>query len=119
MSAKDQRLTKQSERAAMLVLLREREGRTPGRANPHWVHCFWRQRIMGNEEIKRMLGVGMATMSDHLRLYKDPFEPSGEEVRRVPFEMGAHIFLRTTDAESKATLDGDAEAGMPSDCSEA
>ena len=27
-------------------------------------------------EIKRVLGVGTATMAEHLRHYKDPFEPS-------------------------------------------
>jgi hypothetical protein len=27
-------------------------------------------------DIKRQLGVGTATLADHLREYKDPFEPS-------------------------------------------
>ncbi len=38
-------------------------------------------------EIKRVLGVGTATMADHLRQYKDPFEPSDRELtleRRGP-----------------------------------
>lgn len=31
---------------------------------------------MSHEDIKRQLGVGTATLRDHLRDYKDPFEPS-------------------------------------------
>lgn len=32
--------------------------------------------IVSREDIKRQLGVGTATLRDHLRDYKDPFEPS-------------------------------------------
>jgi hypothetical protein len=31
---------------------------------------------VNNLDIKRQLGVGIATLADHLRDYKDPFEPS-------------------------------------------
>jgi hypothetical protein len=38
-------------------------------------HDFGRKHVAKHDEINRVLSVGMATMSDHLRLYKDPFEP--------------------------------------------
>ena len=41
---------------------------------------------MNSQDIKRMLGVGMATMTEHLREYKDPFEPEERELHPLPIE---------------------------------
>jgi hypothetical protein len=68
-------IIKQQERKVMLEILREREAASPTHLNPDWVHDFWNKRQMDHSNINRVLSVGMATMSDHLRLYKDPFEP--------------------------------------------
>ncbi len=35
---------------------------------------------MKNENIKRVLSIGVVTMSERLRIYKDPFETSGHEL---------------------------------------
>lgn len=60
--------------------------------------------IVNNLDIKRKLGVGMATWSDHLREYKDPFEPSDvsqeESVPDLEFEL--FVLCKTAgDAKSK------------------
>lgn len=41
---------------------------------------------MNDHNIKRVLGVGMATMAEHLREYKDPFEPEERELSLVPIQ---------------------------------
>jgi hypothetical protein len=69
------KIIKQQERKVMLGILKEREANSPYHLNPHWVHDFWNMRQAEQLEINRILGVGVAKMSDHLRLYKDPFEP--------------------------------------------
>ena len=42
--------------------------------------------MMNKHDIKRVLGVGTATMSEHLRQYKDPFEPREPELTLEPLE---------------------------------
>jgi len=42
---------------------------------------------MKNSDIKRILSVGMTTMSDRLREYKDPFEP--RELQLAPIDRRA------------------------------
>ena len=42
---------------------------------------------MNNGDIKRMLGVGAATLSDKLRYYKDPFEPPEFEFASMPIDV--------------------------------
>lgn len=68
-------IAKQQERESMLTMLRQREVTSPSRPIPDRTHEFWRKRLLEPAEIKRVLGVGDASMSDHLRLYKDPFDP--------------------------------------------
>jgi hypothetical protein len=68
------KITKQQEREVMLEMLIVRESRRSCHSDPIWVHEFWSKRQVEHSEIKRVLGVGMAKLSDHLRLYKDPFE---------------------------------------------
>jgi hypothetical protein len=68
-------ITKQQEREIMLEIQRTRETASPCHPDPNWMHDFWSGRLSDHAEIKRVLGVGVATMSDHLRLYIDPFEP--------------------------------------------
>lgn len=38
---------------------------------------------MKNENIKRVLSIGLVTMTDRLRIYKDPFETSGLELSQA------------------------------------
>ena len=67
-------MTKQRARRAMLAMLRQRDATTPNHLTPSWAHAFWNKRVLEPSEVKRVLGVGVAKMSDHLRLYKDPFD---------------------------------------------
>jgi hypothetical protein len=75
-------LNKLRERRAMLDMLTQREAALPerrkscsdARRNSSWAHKFWSARVNGEADIKRVLGVGTATLSEHLRMYKDPFE---------------------------------------------
>ena len=41
---------------------------------------------MNGADIKRVLGVGMATLTEHLREYKDPFELEECELCPLPIE---------------------------------
>ena len=66
-------MTKQLARGAMLTMLRQRDATAPNHSTPSWAHEFWNKRLL-ESEVKRVLGVGVAKMSDHLRLYKDPFD---------------------------------------------
>jgi hypothetical protein len=77
----ERKLTEPSARKAMLEAQRRRGVAAPGYPNAGSVHEgsvreFWGQPIPERPEIKRILGVGMSTLSDHIRLYKDPFVPS-------------------------------------------
>lgn len=67
-------ITKQQERGAMLTMLKQREASSPCHSALDWTHEFWHKRLSEPAEIKRVLGVGEARMSDHLLLYKDPFD---------------------------------------------
>ena len=80
------KLTIGVEREAMIDLLKRRECQTPLHCDPCWVHLFWSNRIMNNDRIKRILSVGWASLSDHLREYKDPFEPQQRELTLVPID---------------------------------
>jgi hypothetical protein len=70
------KLKKEHGSKVMLGLLEQREGKMKDQPKTSWVHEFWRRQVMDHIEIKRALGVGTATMSNHLRIYKDPFESS-------------------------------------------
>lgn len=84
----NKQFTKLEERDVMLDLLRQRESRMPNHPDPQWIHQFWDRRIAEHSEIKRILGVGMTTMSDHLRIYKDPFESCGPQMTLRTIEAG-------------------------------
>lgn len=72
----ERKFTELSARRAMLEAQGRREVAAPGYPNAGSVHEFWGQPIPERPEIKRILGVGMSTLSEHIRLYKDPFESS-------------------------------------------
>ena len=63
---------------------------------------------MNKLDIKRQLGVGVATLADHLREYKDPFEPSDTApdgaVRDFDFQLSV---LLTRHGDGDARSDGD------------
>ncbi|HCE08242.1 MAG TPA: hypothetical protein DEQ40_06505 [Oxalobacteraceae bacterium] len=40
--------------------------------------------IVNDQDIKRKLSIGLSTLSEHLRDYKDPFEPSDACSLRLP-----------------------------------
>ena len=69
-------ITKQHECKMMSEMLREREAISPSHRDPNWAHRRWGSRKSEHTDIKRVLGVGIAKMTDHLRGYKDPFEPN-------------------------------------------
>ena len=48
--------------------------------------------VMSEQEVKRVLGVGMATFSDHLREYKDPFEP-GDSKSVASADINFKVFV--------------------------
>jgi hypothetical protein len=68
-------IIKQQERGMMLEVSREQGEISPSHLAPYVAHNFLKPRLVERSEINRVLSVGMAKMSDHLRLYKDPFEP--------------------------------------------
>jgi hypothetical protein len=43
--------------------------------------------IKNNADIRRVLGVGLGTLADHLREYKDPFEMESTESPGQPLKI--------------------------------
>lgn len=76
--------------------------------------------IVNNLDIKRQLGVGVATLADHLRDYKDPFEPSDTPppagaVSDIDFQLflllighGDGVVSRGSDASRASSPSGNA-----------
>jgi hypothetical protein len=85
---------KLQERKAMLDMLMQREASFPDhgtscskpRINPSWAHEFWNARLREHADVKRALGVGTATMVDHLRIYHDPFESCEPRSVKIPHD---------------------------------